>query len=88
MNEPKRRGRPPKAKTEWETTVLEAKGPVLEEAKFPNPEQPSEFARRQAQAYANRVWKGQSVSEPRAWRLARVEEALKGQGLSMEGVEL
>jgi hypothetical protein len=80
MNEPKRRGRPPK-------TDAQIIAKAIVDAVMATPE-PTEFARRQAQAYANRVWKGQSVSEPRAWRLARVEEALKGQGLSMEGVEL
>jgi hypothetical protein len=82
MNEPKRRGRPPKisgAAADHAADHIKA----IEFAAGVD-----EFARRQAQAYANRVWKGQSVSEPRAWRLARVEEALKGQGLSMEGVEL
>jgi hypothetical protein len=41
-----------------------------------------------AQAYANRVWAGQSVSADRAWRIQRVKDALAGQGLSFEGVEL
>lgn len=41
-----------------------------------------------AQGYAMRVWYGQSPSEDRAWRISRVREALEGQGLSMEGVEL
>jgi hypothetical protein len=41
-----------------------------------------------AQAYAERVWDGQSVDVPRAEKLRRVEKALEGQGLSMEGVVL
>jgi hypothetical protein len=41
-----------------------------------------------AQAYADRVWAGQSESADRPWRLSRVKEALEGQGLSMDGVEL
>jgi hypothetical protein len=41
-----------------------------------------------AQAYAQRVWNGQSVDVPRAEKLRRVEKALEGQGLSMEGVVL
>jgi hypothetical protein len=72
MNEPKRRGRPPK--------VTE---PVINGDTEHKP-----FDVREAQSYANRVWKGQSISVPRKERLARVEAALKGQGMSMEGVEL
>lgn len=41
-----------------------------------------------AQAYALRVWEGQSESAPREWRVERVRQALEGQGMSMEGVEL
>lgn len=41
-----------------------------------------------AQAYADRVWAGQSISESRQWRMQRVKDALEGQGLSMEGVVL
>lgn len=41
-----------------------------------------------AQAYALRVWNGQSNTVPRSERLRRVAKALEGQGLSMEGVEL
>lgn len=41
-----------------------------------------------AQAYAQRVWDGQSVDVPRAEKLRRVALALEGQGLSMEGVSL
>jgi hypothetical protein len=104
MNEPKRRGRPPKAKPEPKVEgamavgcvacgqtgghyddcpvglgVMESKDVVLmEEALGINP----------AQAYANRVWKGQSPDVPRAERLERVKRALDGQGLSMEGVVL
>jgi hypothetical protein len=46
------------------------------------------FARRQAQAYARRVWDGQSPSLTRHERLGRIADALKAQGMSMEGVEL
>jgi hypothetical protein len=48
----------------------------------------NEFERRLAQSYAKRVWAGQSSDLHRKERLARVEAALKAQGLSMEGVEL
>jgi hypothetical protein len=41
-----------------------------------------------AQAYALRVWNGQSRDADRAWRIQRVKEALAGQGLSFEGVQL
>jgi len=41
-----------------------------------------------AQNYADRVWEGQSESADRAWRVQRVKEALKAQGLSFEGVVL
>lgn len=86
MNEPKRRGRPPKAKlleqaveaitpenvhqSEWEVVH---RVPDMTDA---------------AQAYALRVWNGQSPDVPRNERLRRVAKALEGQGLSMEGVEL
>ena len=42
----------------------------------------------QAQAYALRVWNGQSESALRPWRIERVRQALEGQGMSMEGVVL
>jgi hypothetical protein len=41
-----------------------------------------------AQAYAERVWNGQSDTVIRQERLERVKRALEGQGLSMEGVVL
>jgi hypothetical protein len=41
-----------------------------------------------SQAYADRVWAGQSESVPRVERIRRVKLALEGQGLSFEGVEL
>lgn len=67
MNEPKRRGRPPKTAAEQIATVP---------------------ASDMAQAYALRVWQGQSESLPRSHRVARVKAALEGQGMTMEGVEL
>jgi hypothetical protein len=83
MNEPKRRGRPPKAKVE----VVDATQITHIEPATDAP-LPQEFARRQALAYALRVWSGQSVSLSRHERIGRVAEALRAQGLSMEGVEL
>lgn len=41
-----------------------------------------------AQEYASRVWNGQSPDLSRHERLGRVADALKAQGLSMEGVTL
>jgi hypothetical protein len=130
MNEPKRRGRPPKAK------LLQPSEPRIEGADcvecgqavghyddcsvgitgapvmatFPSgpigSARPVHLAstpleikreaesyvlasmREQAQAYAIRVWSGQSVNIPRNERLKRVKAALDGQNLSMEGVVL
>jgi hypothetical protein len=78
MNEPKKRGRPPKAKS------LDA---LVSQITPENTHAPA-FEVSAAQAYARRVWEGQSISLPRHERLGRVAEALKAQGLSMEGVEL
>lgn len=72
MNEPKRRGRPPK--------VTE---PVINGDNEHKP-----FEVREAQSYANRVWKGQSINLHRNERLRRVKAALEAQGMSMEGVDL
>ena len=41
-----------------------------------------------AQAYAMRIWSGQSVDLPRAERVRRVAAGLEGQNMSMDGVEL
>ena len=41
-----------------------------------------------AQAYADRVWAGQSPSALRSWRVERVKAALEGQNLPFDGVEL
>ena len=46
------------------------------------------FTQRQAQAYANRVWAGQSPDVKRAERIERVKRALAGQNLPFEGVVL
>lgn len=48
----------------------------------------SNHERNRAQAYALRVWRGQSVSALRPWRIQRVKEALAGQNLPFDGVEL
>lgn len=44
--------------------------------------------REAAQAYALRVWSGQSTDLPRNERMRRVALALEGQGMSMDGVSL
>ena len=41
-----------------------------------------------AQVFAKRVWDAQCPTEPRAWRLERVAEAMRNRGLSMEGIVL
>lgn len=98
MNEPKRRGRPPKAAAIEQATCTECGEVGRHEDDCPvgmgvpvvAPAAPAvdEFARRQAQAYANRIWSGQSVSLNRAERLRRVTAAIEAQGMSMEGVSL
>jgi hypothetical protein len=97
MNEPKRRGRPPKAKLldVVPGTPMDAaysSSPVvaaLERAVLEvHMSSPTEFDRRRAIGLARRVWDGQSPSLPRKERLERVRKALEKQGLSMEGVEL
>lgn len=91
-DQPKRRGRPPKAKpcAECGQTVGHyddcSVGLGVMGGNTPEISPPSVDPR--AQAYALRVWNGQSHSETRTWRMERVRLALEGQGLSMEGVEL
>jgi hypothetical protein len=112
MNEPKRRGRPPKVKTEPNARVEGAALPVgcaecgqavghyddcgagmgvmtvKAEIGAMKAEVINTWFASRSQAYAERVWNGQSPDVPRAERLERVKRALDGQGLSMEGVEL
>jgi hypothetical protein len=79
VNEPKRRGRPPKAdpvgvtRDEYDaipTEILPMAGNAA------------------AQLYAERMWAGQSISLSRHERLGRIAAALQAQGMSMEGVTL
>ena len=80
MNEPKRRGRPPKSPEV-----------VLEQAEMRHSVEimaTGASAINPAQEYANRMWEGQSISLSRHERLGRIAAALEAQGLSMEGVSL
>lgn len=77
MNEPKRRGRPPKATVEALKDAMRADVAAAVDESIAD-----------AQAYARRVWAGQTPDLPRNERLKRVAKALEGQGMSMEGVEL
>jgi hypothetical protein len=95
MNEPKRRGRPPKVKAISEPHINgddsrqpEDVLPVKAEGVVVPGKDALVTAYEAAQAYALRVWSGQSETIPRKERLVRVARALEGQGLSMEGVEL
>lgn len=103
MNEPKRRGRPPKSKPCADCGQVEGhyddcpvgvgapKREMLDiESDIDTFDRPPFVAQRvsPAQAYADRVWCGQSPDTPRAWRVERVRLALEGQGLPFEGVVL
>ena len=83
MNEPKRRGRPPKLSTFQgaEGTRQIEPGEVVQF--YRDPMDVSE-----AQAYALRVWAGQSVNVPYGERRWRVQKALEAQGMTMDGVVL
>lgn len=102
MNESKKRGRPSKAEiaareaathhngdeSREPEDVLPMKGVVVVKDEMPTPAHWIPRDVKIAQAYAERVWAGQSDSVPRNERLRRVAKALEGQGLSMEGVIL
>lgn len=74
MNQPKKRGRPFKT----EPQIVQP-APAVDSS----PEAVSA-----AQAYAERIWAGQSDSVPRIERIRRVKLALEGQNLPFEGVVL
>lgn len=106
MNEPKKRGLPPKVAVIEEPMVVSATSEAVAKAdvKFDGSafegrslsEQRKQLAQdlktwaiqAAAQAYAERVWSGQSPDVSRKERLERVRKALEGQGLFMDGVTL
>ncbi len=71
----KKRGRPPRVLTEAQ--VERGLGEI-----------DAEDARQKAQAYALRIWQGQSPDLPRHERAAHVAAGVQAQGLSMDGVIL
>lgn len=62
--------------------------PRVEPAPEPAPEPIPAMAKPDAQAYAMRVWAGQSDSIGMGDRKRRIRAALEAQGLSMDGVRL
>jgi hypothetical protein len=95
MNEPKKRGRPSKAEIEARDAFKGPRVDLTAEAMsgigpedFDRPVYVSPKADPAAQAYALRVWEGQSIDAPREWRIERVKAALEGQNLPFEGVVL
>lgn len=77
MSEPKRRGRPPK--------TIEA--PQQDEPMRPHLTAEVVAIDDKAQAYALRVWSGQTDTIPRNERVRRVNAALAGQGFTDEQIE-
>ncbi len=82
MNEPKKRGRPPKVSNFAPAAGV---GEKVDEVTFHRDPAQAQLA----QSYALRVWNGQSPSAmTREERIVRVKQALEGQGLPFEGVVL
>jgi hypothetical protein len=69
----------------WMTTELKVDGPVIVETVHLNPEQFT--AQQSAQAYAMRVWSGQSVSLNRTERIKRATAAVAGQNLPIDALK-
>jgi hypothetical protein len=106
MTEPKRRGRPPKAKLLQPTEPNAVEGCAecgQAEGHYDDcgtglgasagvasikEEMRAGIEIAMAQAYALRVWHGQSADVTRAEKIRRVKLALDGQNLPFEGVEL
>lgn len=94
MTEQKRRGRPPKANPEDLSGLVREVTAAMPRLSMDDPAVASVVAEltgdktSAAQAYADRVWAGQSISALRSWRIERVKAALEGQGLPFDGVEL
>jgi hypothetical protein len=98
MNEPKKRGRPTNAEIAARDAAKQLPNSVpaingdtsgqLERVEDERATEapPASDLRERAQAYAMRVWSGQSVNVGRAERIARCERALIDQGLPADGV--
>lgn len=71
-------GRPPKVATPFEVASARLKEDIERDILKPI----------KAQAYALRIWSGQSVDLPRAERVRRVTAGVEAQGMSMDGVIL
>jgi hypothetical protein len=97
MTEPKRRGRPTNAEREAKAALLQ--GHVVNGDTSREPEDvialvlpavdtpPVVNTSDRAQAYAMKVWAGQSDSIDRNERIARIERALAGQGLPHHAIQ-
>jgi hypothetical protein len=94
MNEPKRRGRPTNAERDrramllWKARMLSTrctKPRCAEASRLPRSAPAKSIRPKPTQTACGH---GQSESADRPWRVSRVKEALEGQGLSMDGVEL
>ena len=87
MNEPKRRGRPPKAIPELIELPVACPECGRVEGHYDDCSLGMGVAALSpSQAYADRVWSGQSHDVKRAERIERVKRALAGQNLPFEGV--
>jgi hypothetical protein len=94
MTEPKKRGRPSKADIAARGQVPHINGDTSREPEdvialvLPVVETPLVAdALDRAQAYAMKVWAGQSDSIDRNERIARIERALAGQGLPHDAIQ-
>lgn len=70
----------------WPDEVEEA--PAAMQTPKPTDAPQSDEQRSKAQAYAMRIWDGQTATLGRGERVLRVRKAVEGQGMSMDGVEL